>query len=545
MSSLQILQRSVPHGRGRPFSKPICFCSTLDPGNMVSSLSFQLLRFASAGIGRPFWLDEAWVANSALASSLRDSFQYDTWLQTNPPMFVMAIRIAHKLFGGSEIPFRAIPFAFSVASVVLALHLGKRLFGPVFGLFLGAILAVSPIFISLSLQLKQYSSDVCCAVLLMILIWNYSHRSTRRNYARLLIASLVCLPLAYTTVMFLPAAGMVLLAADTDRRTTMLRTATFALLSSAVFLTLQFVFIKPNQSPELVAYWYLQNAFPPAGNANYKFYIHAFRDAFYTFYSQSRFLPRLFGVLAIYGFANLLWSIQNARSRVLLALACLPIVTLLVLNRFLLYPFYAEKQDIFIFPCLAVLVVWGATKIAELLTRNGRQRVIIEILSILICAASTMTAFWLDWRNPPGFDSEDPAAAVRFLERTVNPGDLVYVHASAEEQIKLYLRLFDVHGMLVVFGDTGWPCCTRHHQFETGPVADSYVIGDFQNKTGEARSGRILLVFADRPHQWEWLGRNERQIILRHVQDMSCQDVDTHWAGSIVIDDLRCSARGQ
>jgi predicted membrane-bound mannosyltransferase len=109
------------------------------------------------GIGRPFWLDEAWVANSALASSLRDSFQYDTWLQTNPPMFVMAIRIAHKLFGGYEIPFRAVPFAFSVATVVLALHLGKRLFGPVFGLFLRAILAVSPILISLSLQLKQYS----------------------------------------------------------------------------------------------------------------------------------------------------------------------------------------------------------------------------------------------------------------------------------------------------------------------------------------------------------------------------------------------------
>lgn len=496
------------------------------------------------GIGRPFWLDEAWVANSALASFLHGSFQYETWLQTTPPMFVMAIRTAHKVLGGSEIPFRAVPFAFSVASVVLALHLGKRFFGPVFGLFLGAILAVSPILINLSLQLKQYSSDVCCAVLLMILIWNYSQKSTQRNYEGLLIASLVCLPLAYTTVMFLPAAGIVLLVSDTDRRTTMLRTATFALLSSAVFLILQFVFIKPNQSPELVAYWYQQNAFPPNGKANYVFYIHAFRDAFYML-SASRLVPRVFGVLAIWGFTNLLWSIRNARSRVMLALACLPIVTLLVLNRFLLYPFFAEKQDIFMFPCLAVLVVWGATKTGELLTRNGRKRPIIETLAILICAVLTMAAFWLDWRNPPGFDSEDPATAVRFLERTVNPGDLVYVHASAEEQIKLYLRLFDVHNMLVVFGDTGWPCCTRHHQFETGPVADSYVVGDFQNKTGESRSGRILLVFADRARQWEWLGRNERQIILRHVQDMSCQDVATHWAGSIVIDDFRCSVRGQ
>ena len=32
----------------------------------------------------------------------------------------------------------------------------------------------------------------------------------------------------------------------------------------------------------------------------------------------------------------------------------------------------------------------------------------------------------------------------------------------------------------------------RHHQFETGPVDDSYVTGEFQNKAGEARSGSFF-----------------------------------------------------
>jgi hypothetical protein len=494
------------------------------------------------GIGRPFWLDEAWVANSALAASLRDSFRYDTWLQTNPPMFVVAIRIAHQLFGGSEIPFRVVPFAFSVASVVLALVLGKRLCGPVFGLCLGAITAVSPTLISLSLQLKQYSSDVCCAFLLMIVVWDYSQKPTARNYTQLLIAALVCLPLAYTTAMFLPVATIVLALGDSDRRTTLFRITVFVLLCSALLLALQVLFIGPNQSPELVAYWRLQNAFPSKGTQNFKFYFDGFRDAFYMFYSRSGFLSRSFGVLAVCGFTSALWSIRSVRSRALLAVACLPILTLLALNRLFLYPFYAEKQDIFMFPCLAVLVLWGGTKIAELLTGDGRRRVAIETVSIVVCAALTIAAFGLDYWTPPGVNSEDPASAVRFLEHTVNPGDLVYVHASAEEQIKLYLRLFDVHGMTVVFGDTGWPCCTRHHQFESGPVDDSYVTGDFQNKTAAARPGRILLVFADRIPQWDWLGRNERQIILRHAPDLSCQLVATHPSGTIVIDDLRCSA---
>ena len=487
------------------------------------------------GIGRPFWLDEAWVANSALTPSLRESFRYDTWLQTSPPMFVMAIRFAHKLFGGFEIPFRAVPFIFSVASVVLALFLGKRLFGPVFGLFLGAVTAVSPALISLSLELKQYSSDVCCAFLLLILIWDYSLGSTQRNYTRLLIASLVCLPLSYTTVMFLPLAAIVLLRSDTDRRT-----AIFILLTSAVFLTLLFLFIKPNQSPELMAYWYDQKAFPPKAIETFKFYVDGFRGAFYM--SWSRFLSWGFALLAVCGVTSLVWSIRNTRSRALLALSCLPILTLLALNRLLLYPFYAEKQDIFIFPCLAVLGLCGATAIAGFLTRNIRGRVVIEAVSIVACAAFTMAALRLDFRKPPRFSSEDPASAVRFLQRATNPGDLVYVHASAEEQIKLYLRLFDVRDMTVVFGNTGWPCCTRHHQFETGMVNDSFVMRDLQDHIGEGRSGRVLLVFADRIPQWEWLGRDERQILLRHVQDLSCRRVDTHPSGSIVIDDLSCGS---
>jgi len=492
------------------------------------------------GIGRPFWLDEAWVANSALTPTLLESFRYDTWLQTSPPMFVMAIRFAHKLFGGFEIPFRAVPFTFSVASVVLALFLGKRLFGPVFGLFLGAVTAVSPELISLSLELKQYSSDVCCAFVLLIVIWDYSRSSTQRSYTRLLIASLVCLPLSYTTVMFLPLAGIVLLGSDADRRIRFIRTAIFTLLTSAVFLTLLFLFIRPNQSPEMMAYWHTQRAFPPRISGTFQFYMDGFKGVFYM--SWSRFLSWGFALLAICGVANLAWSIRNARSRALLALSCLPILTLLALDRLLLYPFCANKQDIFIFPCLAVLGLCGAAKIVEFLTRNIRERVAIEAVSIVACAAFTMAALRLDFRKPPRFSSEDPASAVRLLQRTANPGDLVYVHASAEEQIKLYLRLFDVHDMTVVFGNTGWPCCTRHHQFETGAVDDSYVMRDLQNQVGEARSGRVFLVFADRIPQWAWLGRDERQMILRHVQDLSCQRVGTHPSGSIVIDDLRCGS---
>jgi hypothetical protein len=42
---------------------------------------------------RSLWLDEAWVANSIRAASLRNAIYYDAWLQTTPPLFVALNRV--------------------------------------------------------------------------------------------------------------------------------------------------------------------------------------------------------------------------------------------------------------------------------------------------------------------------------------------------------------------------------------------------------------------------------------------------------------------
>lgn len=491
------------------------------------------------GIGRPFWLDEAWVANSALAPSLRESFRYDVWLQTTPPLFLVAIRLAHQVLGGFEIGFRVVPFAFGLASVLLGLILGKRLFRAAFGLLLGAITAVSPLLISQSLQLKQYSADLFCSFLLMILIWNYSQNSTSRNFAWLLLATLLCLPLGYATIMFLPPAACIILLNDGGSTTAIRRTVIFTVLSSIVFLTLQFVFIMPNKSPELLAYWYQQGAFPQGRSGLTGFYFAGFRRAFWMFYGRT-IIPRVLFFAAICGVASLLYSVRSARSRVLLALTGIPVLTLLVLNALGLYPFYQENLGVFLFPCLGVMSILGAIAIAELASRIGGKKIVLELAPVAVCVAAFLIALRSDLLKPPKFSSEDPASAVRFLQSSVHPGDLVYVHASAEEQIKLYMSLFGVHDLPVVFGDTGWPCCTRHHQFEAGGGKDDYVLADFQKQLGAIRARRLLLVFADRPANWEWIKRDERQIILLHEEQM-CQRVDTHKAAEIVIDDLRCN----
>jgi len=136
MSKLNSLWKHSLDNSVLPRSLPFGLSWLMAATWLLIVLSAAVVRLR--GIGRPFWLDEAWVANSALAPSLGEAFRYDTWLQTTPPMFLVAIRLAHHIIGGFEIGFRVVPFAFGVASVLLALILGKRLFGVALGLFVGA-----------------------------------------------------------------------------------------------------------------------------------------------------------------------------------------------------------------------------------------------------------------------------------------------------------------------------------------------------------------------------------------------------------------------
>ena len=428
---------------------------------------------------------------------------------------------------------------FGMSAVVLALILGKRLLGTTFGLFLGVITAVSPALISQSLQLKQYSADLFCAFLMMILIWDYSQDPSRRNFLWLLAATLVCVPLSYATVMFLPLAACIIFLTDASNTRSLRRTMIFVLLTALVFLTLRTLYIKPNQSPELVDYWYRQGAFREKGSGIAIFYLSRFRQAFWMFYGTA-IVARVLGVLAVFGVGALFYSINTARSRVLLAMSGVPVLTLLVLNALNLYPFYHENVDTFLFPCLAVTSFLGLMVVAQLASRIGGKRTFLELIPKVLCAAAFLIAMRSDLGRPPKSSPEDPGSAVRYLQRTARTGDLIYVHASAEEQTKLYMRLLEVDGLPIVFGNTGWPCCTRHHQFETGQVSDDYVMADFEKQIAAIHPKELLLVFADRPANWEWVGRNERQIILQHEEKI-CQHVNTYFAARIVIDDLRCN----
>jgi len=117
---------------------------------------------------------------------------------------------------------------------------------------------------------------------------------------------------------------------------------------------------------------------------------------------------------------------------------------------------------------------------------------------------------------------EDFAAAVRFLQQRVKPGDLLLVHACCKEGFLLYSKMEDWNPPQVLYGDTGWPCCARGKDARPGISTGSAVTGDLDAKIPRGYSGRIWLLFTTRPTHWSYVGLDEGEIWRKHLWERGC-----------------------
>jgi predicted membrane-bound mannosyltransferase len=136
------------------------------------------------GLSVSFWMDEAWVANSLLEPTWRRVFYYPHWLQTTPPGFLALASGGLAVFGDSPFAFRLVPLVSGLVGLAAVARLGRRL-APPFALLAVLMVALSPTAIDYSRMLKQYSTELAVAALLMLTAWRYLESPTTGRYAAL------------------------------------------------------------------------------------------------------------------------------------------------------------------------------------------------------------------------------------------------------------------------------------------------------------------------------------------------------------------------
>jgi hypothetical protein len=132
-------------------------------------LAGLILRLRQYLADRSLWLDEAMLTNNILARSFGGLFQPLDNNQGAPIGFLLLQKSITLILGTSEYALRLFPFVAGLVALALMFMLTRKIVSPFAGLFALAFFAFSPELVYYASEVKQYSSDVAIALLLILL----------------------------------------------------------------------------------------------------------------------------------------------------------------------------------------------------------------------------------------------------------------------------------------------------------------------------------------------------------------------------------------
>lgn len=127
-----------------------------------------VLRLRQYLHGRSLWLDEAMLGNNILARSFGDLLRPLDSDQTAPIPFLWAVKLCAAIAGTDERVLRFLPLLAGLLLLLIFARVALRLLTPPVAALAGLLVALSPMLILYSNELKPYGMDALCAALLVL-----------------------------------------------------------------------------------------------------------------------------------------------------------------------------------------------------------------------------------------------------------------------------------------------------------------------------------------------------------------------------------------
>lgn len=128
-----------------------------------------LLRVAVYLDNRPFWTDEAQLALNIRSKTMFQLFGHLDFCQAAPPGFLAIEKLLTTMIGESELVLRIVPLVAGICSLPLFVLLAKRTVRRSAVVLAVAMFAICEPLIRYATELKQYSVDVLCGLILWLL----------------------------------------------------------------------------------------------------------------------------------------------------------------------------------------------------------------------------------------------------------------------------------------------------------------------------------------------------------------------------------------
>jgi hypothetical protein len=183
-------------------------------GALVLGIAIRAVDFLKC---RSLGLDEARLAVNIAARPLGPLLRPLALDQSAPPLFLWGERLVFRLLGHSDCALRLLPVAAGIAAAMLMYPLARRFLHDAEARLAAIIGIFSPLLITYSNVVKQYSFELLIAVLLLLLL-ERELREEGGSGRKAVLAAGVIAPWASLTSVFVLATGWAVVAGRAARR---------------------------------------------------------------------------------------------------------------------------------------------------------------------------------------------------------------------------------------------------------------------------------------------------------------------------------------
>jgi len=400
-----------------------------------------VLRLRQYFANRSFWVDEASLALNIVHRTFGALTQPLDYNQGAPIGFLFMEKFVILIMGNNEYSLRLFPLISGLLSVYLTYRIAADRFGKS-GLFAVLLVSISGPLIYYSSELKQYSSDVMFALLLIYLSTRCLGETPRAgNFIRLGAAGVLAMGVSHTSAFILAGIGLVL-AVEKLLKKAYSQLAWILGMGAAWALMLGMTYLVSLRhligSEYLKSYW-LNHFMPLPPWDHFGWYKGAFSSLLANIgpgFDQSYLAGGCF-ILILIGIVSLF-----LRNREVALLVISPFLTVSIASALQRYPL-SGRFMLFLVPFVILLMAEGLARIHSLFAGWNRK------LGSLVYGAAALILLWA-----PGYDAfhnavtppmgEHIKPALAYIQSNMQKDDMIYVYSSSVNPFRYYAASYDL-----------------------------------------------------------------------------------------------------
>ena len=343
--------------------------------------------------------------------------------QAAPFGFLLVMKALISLFGHSDYVLRLTAFAAGCISLLLAHTLFRKVltkYGHVFALI---AFASGNYLIFYSAELKQYSTDVLFALLLLLAFHQHLSREARpRDFSLLAALGVLALCFSYPALFVLIGIGVTLLLHYWKDRQKRLWMFLIGILWAGTFLVIYWALLRhQTEDPFLITFWDNLLSFMPMPPWTEISWFYKAAEGF--FFVVAGFSTPLLLILPIYILG--LWGVLRERNWQWAVALTLPIALNVIVSGFQKYPFHG-RLILYLVPLVLIVLGKGIDHLIHFIRNQAFARAAFAGLLILFFSSViTTTNSYLFTHS---YVREDLKSVFSFMEMNHQDDDFVYLY---------------------------------------------------------------------------------------------------------------------